>query len=154
MSIFEPSRSSAWTGRMLSLLRIVAGIVFIEHGTQKILGLPPSAMIKAPIPLMSTLGMAGMLETFGGLAIILGLLTRPIAFLLAGEMAVAYFTKHFPRSLFPVNSGGDPAVLFCFLFLYLVLAGAGPWSLDAMIASSRRAATPGEDPHQRDSAAA
>lgn len=95
MSIFEPSRS-VWTGRMLSLLRIVAGVLFIEHGTQKVFGFPPTTVIPVPVTLMSALGVAGLLETFGGIAIVLGFLTRPIAFLLAGEMAVAYFTAHFP----------------------------------------------------------
>jgi putative oxidoreductase len=153
MSIFEASRS-VWTGRMLSLLRIVAGALFIEHGTQKVFGWPPTNVIHVPVTLMSMLGVAGLIETFGGIAIVLGLLTRPVAFILAGEMAVAYFTAHFPRSLFPVNSGGDPAVLFCFIFLYFMFAGAGPWSLDAMIGSSGRATPPGEARRQRHAAAA
>jgi putative oxidoreductase len=139
---------------MLSVLRIIVGILFFEHGTQKIFGWPPSTMMPVPVAIGSMLGSAGLIETFGGLAIILGLLTRPISFLLAGEMAVAYFTSHFPRSIYPVNSGGDPAVLFCFTFLYFMFAGAGPWSLDAMIAGSGRAAPPAEASRQRNSAAA
>jgi putative oxidoreductase len=153
MSIFQASRS-VWTGRMLSLLRIVAGILFIEHGTQKVFGWPPTTVIQVPVSLMSTLGVAGLLEVVGGIAFTLGLLTRPIAFVLAGEMAVGYFAVHLPRSFFPVNSGGDPAVLFCFIYLYFTFAGAGPWSLDAKIGSSGRAAPPGEAPHKRYEAAA
>jgi putative oxidoreductase len=139
---------------MLSLLRIIVGLLFLEHGTQKIFGWPPSTMMPMPVQIGTMLGSAGLIETFGGLAILLGLLTRPVSFLLAGEMAVAYFTSHFPRSFFPVNSGGDPAVLFCFIFLYFMFAGAGPWSLDAMIAGSGRASPPGEAPRQRNAAAA
>lgn len=153
MSMFQASRSE-WTGRMLSVLRIVVGLLFLEHGTQKIFGWPPSPMMPVPVAIGSMLGSAGLIETFGGLAIILGLFTRPVSFLLAGEMAVAYFTSHFPRSIYPVNSGGDPAVLFCFIFLYFMFAGAGPWSVDALIAGSRRAEPPGEAPRQRHNAAA
>jgi putative oxidoreductase len=139
---------------MLSLLRIVVGALFIEHGTQKVFGFPPTTVIPVPVSLFSALGIGGLLETFGGIAIVLGFLTRPVAFVLAGEMAVAYFTVHFQRSFFPVNSGGDPAVLFCFMFLYFMFAGAGPWSVDAMISGSGRGAPPGEAPRQRHAAAA
>jgi putative oxidoreductase len=139
---------------MLSLLRIVAGILFIEHGTQLVFGWPPTTAMRVPVSLMSALGVAGLLEVFGGIAFTLGLLTRPVAFVLSGEMAVAYFTAHFPRSFFPANNGGDPAVLFCFLYLYFMFAGAGPWSLDAKIGSSGRGAPPGEAPHKRYEAAA
>jgi putative oxidoreductase len=135
MSIFEPSRS-VWTGRMLSILRIVAGAVFFTHGTQKVFGIPPLPQGMA-IELMSQAGIAGILEVVGGLLIILGLLTRPTAFVLAGEMAVAYFQVHFPNSFWATANGGEPAVLYCFIFLYFVFAGAGPWSVDAMIARSR-----------------
>lgn len=138
MSIFESSRSE-WTSRMLSVLRIVVGILYFEHGTQKIFDLPPST---GPGPhvyhLVSLNGLAGILETFGGFAILVGLFTRPVAFVLSGEMAVAYFKVHIVRSIFPINNRGDNVVLFCFVFLFLVFAGAGPWSIDAMIARSRR----------------
>ncbi len=135
MSIFE---SSPWASRMLSILRIVAALLFIEHGTQKLFAFPAPLMPGFQLVLASKIGVAGILETFGGLAILLGLFTRPVSFVLAGEMAVAYFTAHYPKSFYPLVSQGELAVLFCFLFLYLMLAGAGPWSVDAAIAKSRR----------------
>jgi putative oxidoreductase len=124
---------------MLSVLRIVAGVLFVEHGTQKLFGLPPGQAPHMPIDLLSQVGIAGMLETFGGLMIVFGLLTRPVAFLLAGEMAVAYFKVHHPRSFFPIKNGGDNVVMFCFTYLYLTLAGGGAWSVDRLIAKSKRA---------------
>lgn len=133
-SIFEASR---WSGRMLSILRIVAGYVFLLAGTTKLFGYPPSGMPMSVEP-GSLIWFAGVLETFGGLAILLGLLTRPIAFLLSGEMAVAYFMAHAPRSAYPTVNEGVPAVLYCFLFLYLAFAGGGEWSLDALLARKRR----------------
>jgi putative oxidoreductase len=136
--IFERSPSE-WTSRMLSVLRIVVGLLYFEHGTQKMFDIPPST---GPGPhvyhLVSLNGLAGILETFGGFAILVGLLTRPVAFVLAGEMAVAYFKVHVWRSIFPINNRGDNVVLFCFVYLFLVFAGAGPWSIDAMIARARR----------------
>jgi len=136
MSIFDPARPP-WPSRMLSVLRIVAGLMFVSFGTMKLFGFPPPPMPMPPIPLMSQMGVGGVLELFGGLAITLGFLTRPVAFVLAGEMAVAYFQFHFPQSFFPTTSNGVPAVLYCFLFLYLVLAGAGVWSVDAALARRR-----------------
>ena len=133
MSIYETSRSP-WAGRMLSVFRIVAGLMFLSAGTMKLFNYPPAPMPGFPVKLLSELGAAGIIETIGGLAIVFGLFTRPVAFVLAGEMAVAYFQVQFPQSFFPTSNGGVPAVLFCFLYLYLVFAGAGPWSLDAMIA--------------------
>jgi len=133
--IFQPS---PWSDRMLSVLRIVAGLVFVSYGTTKLFGYPPSPVPMPPLDLTSQMGVAGMLEVFGGLAIVLGLLTRPVAFLLAGEMAVAYFLMHFPQSWFPTVNNGVPAVLYCFLFLYLSFAGAGAWSVDAWIGRGRR----------------
>ena len=137
MSIFDPA-PSPWPGRMLSIFRIVAGVLFISFGTMKLFGYPPMPPGSPPIPLMSQLGLAGVLETFGGLAIALGFLTRPVAFVLAGEMAVAYFQFHFPQSFFPTTNMGTPAILYCFFYLYLVFAGAGVWSVDAQLARRRR----------------
>lgn len=122
---------------MLSILRIVVGSLFVAHGTQKLFQIPPLPQGMPPIDWMSQFGLAGMLEVVGGLLIVIGLLTRPVSFVLAGEMAVAYFQIHFPNSFWPSVNMGEPAVLFCFIFLYFVFAGAGPWSVDAMIARSR-----------------
>jgi putative oxidoreductase len=138
LSIFEPARSP-WTGRMLSLLRIVAALLFIEHGTQKMFGFPAGNGPHNPYVLMSMTGIAGVLESVGGLAVLFGLFTRPVAFLLAGEMAVAYFKVHLPRSFYPILNSCDTPILLCFFFLYLAFAGPGPWSMDAMLASTRRA---------------
>src|ERR1043165_3775562 len=121
----------------LSVLRIVAAFLFIAHGTQKLFAKPPAPYQMPPLKLMSQFGRAGIRETFGGLAMLLGLFTRPVAFLLSGEMAVAYFQVHFPRGFLPIVNGGDNAVLFCFLFLYFVFAGAGPWSVDHLISNAR-----------------
>ncbi|SRR6266852_185440 len=134
MSIFEAS-PSPWTGRMLSLLRIVAGIIFVSAGTMKVFGYPPSPMPMPPFSLATEIGIGGMLEVVGGLFIVLGLFTRPVAFVLAGEMAVAYFQFHYPQSFFPTVNNGIPAVLYCFVYLYFMFAGAGPWSIDALIAA-------------------
>ena len=136
MSIFEPSRSP-WTGRMLSILRIVAALVFITFGTMKVFNYPPLPQGMPPIPLMSQAGFAGILEIVGGTLLVLGLFTRPVSFILSGEMAVAYFQGHYPMSFWPSINQGTPAILYCFIFLYFVFAGAGPWSLDAMIARSK-----------------
>ena len=125
---------SPLSGRLRSILRIVAGMVFVSYGTMKLFGYPPSPTPFGPVDLRSQLGIAGMLEVVGGLAIVFGLLTRPVAFVLSGEMAVAYFQAHFPRSPFPTNNNGVPALLYCFLFLYFAFAGAGAWSIDALIA--------------------
>ncbi len=136
MSIFD---ASPWSSRMLGVLRIVAGFVFMSVGPMKLFNVPASGMPGFPVHLWSELGAAATLETVGGLAIVLGLFTRPVAFVLSGEMAVAYFQAHFPRGFFPGLNGGMPAVLFCFLYLYLSFAGGGAWSLDAWIARRRRA---------------
>ena len=137
MSMFE-SGSPRWSSRMRSIFRVMVGALFMLHGTQKLFGFPPSDALPGPVNLMSMMGVAGMLEVLGGALIVLGLLTRPVAFLLAGEMAVAYFTVHHPRAFLPISNGGELAVLYCFSFLYLVFAGAGVWSLDAMIARGKR----------------
>jgi len=120
-----------WTARVLSILRIVTALLFMQHGTSKLFGFPPS-----PFPvhsLMSLIGVSAVLEAVGGGLLVLGLFTRPVAFILCGEMAVAYFMAHAPHSFFPLLNKGDSAIQFCFVFLYLVFAGPGPWSLDALL---------------------
>ena len=121
---------TTWSPRLLSVLRIVAGLLFILHGTWKFFGFPMAGP-GGPVPLMSQMGLAGVLEIVGGLLVLVGLFTRPVAFVLSGEMAVAYFTAHAPRGLYPLTNGGEVGVLFCFIFLYLAAAGGGPWSADA-----------------------
>ena len=153
MSLIE-SGSPLWTRRMRAIFRIVVGLLFIAHGTQKLFGFPPSPMPGMPVDPFTTLGVAGIIELIGGSMIILGLLTRPVAFLLAGEMSVAYFRVHYPRGLFPINNGGELAVLYCFSFLYLMVAGAGAWSLDAMISRSRHGGLPGDAQRRNIDAAA
>jgi putative oxidoreductase len=129
---------------MLSVLRIVTALLYVEHGTQKVFNLPPFAGTPVPYHIASLNGAAGLIETIGGVALLFGLLTRPVAFVAAGEMAVAYFKVHIVRSFFPINNRGDNVVLFCFIFLFLVFAGAGPWSLDAILdRARRRAVSPG-----------
>lgn len=120
-----------WAPYLQSVLRIVVAFLFIAHGTQKFFGFP-AAEARATVPLLSQLGLASVLEMVGGVLLLLGLFTRPIAFVLAGEMAVAYFTAHLPRGFWPLVNRGEPAVLFCFIWLYFAAAGAGPWSLDAL----------------------
>jgi putative oxidoreductase len=127
---------TVWAPRVLSILRIVAALIFMEHGTQKLLGFPPS---EDPGPAVLTLsGIAGLLELVGGPLLALGLFTRPVAFVLSGEMAFAYWMAHAPRSFFPVVNDGDAAILYCFVFLYLAVAGGGAWSLDNLRERSRR----------------
>jgi putative oxidoreductase len=121
-----------WGPRLLSLLRMVAAFLFMAHGTQKLFAWPV-AEPRDPAALLSLMGLAGVLEVFGGLLLLLGLFTRPVAFLLAGEMAVAYFKAHAPEGFWPILNRGELAVLYCFLFLYLGAVGAGPWSLDAIL---------------------
>ncbi|MBP7242174.1 DoxX family protein [Amaricoccus sp.] len=119
---------NAWAPRMLSILRIMAALLFMAHGTQKLLGFPASDFSPA---MFSLPWIAGVLELFGGAALVVGFMTRPVAFVLSGQMAVAYFMAHAPQSFFPALNGGDAAILFCFVFLYLAVAGPGPWSVDA-----------------------
>ncbi|SMF78592.1 putative oxidoreductase [Allosphingosinicella indica] len=119
---------NAWSPKMLSILRIVSGLIFLEHGTQKLLGFPPGKLANIPINNMGAY--AGLVEFACGALIALGLFTRPAAFLASGTMAVAYWTAHAPQNAFPVNNGGDAAILYCFVFLYLVFAGPGAWSVD------------------------
>ncbi len=140
MSMFQSARPP-WPDRMLAVLRIVAAVVFVSFGTMKLFGFPPPPAVMPPITPLSQLWIAGVLEVFGGTAIILGLFTRPVAFVLAGEMAVAYFQAHFPQSPFPSTNMGAPAILYCFIYLYLVAAGAGAWSVDGALARSKRDTT-------------
>lgn len=118
---------------MRSVLRFVAGFTFCFHGLEKLFGLFGGPGGHGAVPLFSLIGLAGFLETFGGILLILGLFTVPVAFILSGEMAVAYFMVHFPRGWLPIQNGGELAVLYCFIFLYLFTAGAGPVSADHLI---------------------
>lgn len=122
---------TSWAPRALAVLRIMSALLFIEHGTMKLFGFPAGDS-PMTVQLFSLMGFAGVLEFFGGLLILLGLFTRPVAFVLSGQMAAAYFMGHVPNGFYPVLNGGDAAILFCFVFLYLVFAGPGAWSLDAM----------------------
>jgi putative oxidoreductase len=127
------SRWRSWTPHLLSLLRIVTAFLFMQVGSAKLLAFPGAVMPGgATAPLASLPGVAGLLELVGGLFLFLGLFTRPVAFLLSGEMAVAYFYAHAPQGFWPVLNQGAPAALYSFLFLYLSAAGAGPWSVDAL----------------------
>jgi putative oxidoreductase len=120
---------SRWSPRILSVMRIVVALLFMQHGAQKLFGFlaPPGA---ATPPLLSLMGLAGVLEFFGGLLVVLGLFTRPAAFILSGQMAVAYFMVHAPNGFWPLQNKGDLAMLWSFVFLYLAVAGGGEWSLD------------------------
>ena len=115
--------------RALSLLRIVTAILFLQHGTSKVLGFPPFPMGAPPVG--SLFWIAGVIEIIGGVLLIIGLFSRPVAFVLSGEMAVAYWMIHAPKSTFPLINQGEGAILFCFIFLLIAAAGPGPWSLDA-----------------------
>jgi len=121
---------AVWAPRLLSILRIMAGLMLMEHGTAKLLKFP-AVPTMANLDLSSMPGVAGFFELIGGALLVLGLFTRPVAFILAGMTAVAYFYAHAPRGFFPILNGGELAALYCFAFLYLAAAGPGPWSLDA-----------------------
>lgn len=138
MTVFDSGPARRIT---LNLLRIVTGLLFMQHGVQKLFGALGGNQVT---DLMSQRGLAGILEFFGGLLVVLGLFTRPVAFILSGEMAVAYFQAHFPRSFWPIQNGGEPAVLFCFIFLYIAANGGGRFSLDGLIGSRRAAARASE----------
>ena len=119
--------AAVWQPRLLSLLRIVTALLLLQHGTAKLLGFPHVAMFDN-IRLLSLVGVAGVLEFAGGILLFLGVFTRPVAFILSGEMAVAYFIAHAQKSFFPILNGGELAVLYCFVLLYLAAAGGGAWS--------------------------
>ncbi len=118
-----------WSPRLLSVLRIVGAFLFMAHGTMKLFSFP-AARSAGPADWFSLIGVAGILEAFGGALLLVGLYTRPVAFVLSGLMAVAYFMAHGPRGFWPILNGGELAALYSFLFLYLAAAGGGPWGLD------------------------
>lgn len=124
-----------WTPRVLSILRIVSAFLFMQHGAQKIFGFP--AAQRSPFDLFSMYGVAGTLEFIGGFLLLIGLFTRPVAFVLSGLMAFAYFIAHAPQNFWPLLNGGDLAALWAFLFLYLAFAGGGAWSIDRLRADKR-----------------
>lgn len=127
--------SEQWKDRALAVLRIVTALLFLEHGTAKLLGFPETEMGQPPI--WSLLWVAGIMELVGGLMLMVGFLTRPVAFLLAGQMAVAYWTVHAPQSTYPLLNGGESAILFCFIFLLFVATGPGDWSIDRKLTGPR-----------------
>lgn len=129
--IFCETTCKAWAPRILGVMRIVIGFLFLQHGSAKLLGIPHIAMFDG-VQLVSLIGLAGILELVGGSLILLGLFTRPVAFILSGEMAVAYFMAHAPGGPLPILNHGELAVIYCFVFLYLSVAGGGAFSLDAM----------------------
>ena len=120
----------SWRPYILSILRIVVGLLFLQHGLSKVFNFPAPSPVGA---LSGLLILAAFLETVGALLLILGVYTRIVAFILSGEMAFAYFMAHAPRSFYPLANGGEGAILFCFVFLYLVFAGGGPWSIDRAV---------------------
>ena len=119
-----------WSPRILSVLRIMTALLFLQHGTAKLLGFPHVPGF-ANLQLMSLIGVSGILELVGGLLMVIGLFTRATAFVLTGMMAVAYFMAHAPQGFFPLLNQGELAILYCFVFLYFVVAGGGAWSVDA-----------------------
>ena len=125
------SISTTWTSRILSVLRIVAGFLFMTHGSAKILHIPGVPNFEH-VTLFSLIGVAGLLELVGGALVMIGLFTRPAAFVVSGEMAFAYFMAHAPHAFLPLLNHGESAVLYSFLFLYVAFAGPGPWSIDAL----------------------
>ncbi|HEY1891834.1 MAG TPA: DoxX family protein [Steroidobacteraceae bacterium] len=126
--------------QLRSVLRIVAALLFLQHGSAKLLHVPDQPMF-AHLHLLSLMGVQGLIELVGGGLLAIGLFSRPVAFILSGDMAVAFFMAHFPKSWLPIVNGGDLAVLFCFTFLYLWAAGPGPWSLDALMQQRKHPAT-------------
>jgi putative oxidoreductase len=127
------SRWRSWAPCLLSVLRVIAAFLFTQAGTAKLFAFPAAILPEGgTAPVWSLIGLAGILEAFGGLFLLVGLFTRPVAFLLSGQMAVAYFMGHAPQGFWPVLNQGMPAILFCFIYLYLSAAGPGPWSIDAM----------------------
>ncbi len=131
------ARWAAATPYLLSALRIVAAIMFLQSGTMKLFGWPVAMPAdQPPLEIFSLVGIGGILEAFGGLLLLFGLFTRPVAFILSGQMAYAYFMFHFPQAFWPMLNGGTDAVLYCFIWLYFSASGAGKWSLDALLKKS------------------
>ena len=121
--------AAEWEPRVLSILRFVVGLMFMEHGLAKLFGFPTASMLPAMFQL---LWFAGVIETVGGFLLAIGLFTRYVAFIMSGEMAFGYFLSHFPKSFYPLVNGGDAAVLYCFIFFYIFVAGGGCWSVDRL----------------------
>lgn len=143
MDRYNPVEAVSWGARApLALLRVVSGLLFLEHGTQKLLRFPHGGAF-APVGTLTW--WAGVMEVVGGFLLVLGLFSRPVGFILAGEMACAYWMVHAPRSVFPIQNGGDPAILFCFVFLYIGAIGGGAFSLDSAIAKRTGHAVPPVD---------
>ena len=136
MTLPSTAGASAWAPKTLSLLRIVAAMLYLSHGTTKLFNIPALMPNGATVPLVGLFGLAGIIEIVGGTLLLLGLFTRPVALITCGEMAAAYFIAHARRGFWPTVNQGEVAVLFCFIWLYLSTAGAGAWSLDAMRARS------------------
>lgn len=130
-----------WAPRVLSILRVAAALLFMQHGTMKLLDYPPSED-NGEVALVSLVGVAGILELFGGALLVAGLFTRPVAFILSGLMAFAYFLAHAPNGFFPILNDGELAALYCFVFFYLAFAGGGAWSLDALWRGSHERLVP------------
>ncbi len=130
--IFSEATCKMWTPRILGILRIVVGFLFLQHGTAKWFGMPHVAMFDG-MNMMSLIGVAGVLELAGGLLVCLGIFTRVAAFILSGEMAVGYFMVHAPQGLLPILNQGELAVMYCFVFLYLAVAGSGSYSVGALL---------------------
>lgn len=136
------ARWISWSPYLLSVLRIVAAFLFMQYGSTKLFAFPAAIMPGGGTAQVTSLaGVAGLMELVGGTFLLVGLFTRPVAFLLSGQMAVGYFMGHAPQGLWPVLNGGVPAVIFCFVWLYISAAGPGPWSIDAL--RRRKAGEPG-----------
>jgi putative oxidoreductase len=127
----SPALYATWSPRLLGLLRIILGFLFLQHGTAKLFGVPHVAMFDG-LQLVSLMGAAGVIELVGGTLLLVGLFTRPVAFILSGQMAAAYFIAHAPAGFLPILNGGEMAVMYCFTFLYFAAAGAGAYSLDGL----------------------
>ncbi|MGB9028407.1 MAG: DoxX family protein [Rhodomicrobium sp.] len=128
----DANASEGFAPQLLSILRIVAAVIFLEHGAQKLLGFPAAPPNGFPA-FLSLIWWQGIIELVGGILLFLGLFTRPVAFILAGDMAFAYWMVHAPKSFYPALNGGDAAILYCFVFLYIAFAGGGAWSIDRML---------------------
>ena len=129
--------TAIWEPRVLSIVRFVTGLLFLEHGTAKLLGFPHMQMFDHLQPFSFPGGASGIIEAIAGLLVCIGLFTRAAAFIASGEMAVGYFMAHAPKHVFPALNGGDAAILYCFIFFYFFVAGGGVWSLDHAFSRDR-----------------